>query len=97
MKNIKKFNEHQENSNIFDVRSNKNNTFKIETSIGIIEIPKDAIDKHIGLEDSKEEWVSKLSQLYYFHSIHLDPNKKGWLFIELDDNYYGSPEYKIIY
>jgi hypothetical protein len=94
-KHIHSFNEHQENLNISDVRSSEINTFKIETSIGIIEIPEDAINKEIG--NSKEEWVSKLKELYDFVSIYVDLNKDGWLFIELSDGYYGSPEYKIIY
>jgi hypothetical protein len=39
LKTPQELNEASENLNISDVRSSKINTFKIETSIGIIEIP----------------------------------------------------------
>ena len=94
-KHIKTFEDKTSELNIYDVRSSEINTFKIETSIGIIEIPEDAINKEIG--NSKEEWVSKLKELYDFVSIYVEPDKEGWLFIELSDGHYGAPEYKIIY
>jgi hypothetical protein len=97
-KHIQTFEQHQENLNISDVRSSKINTFKIETSIGIIEIPEDAINKYVINND--DEWVSKLRELYDFVSIYTDSEREGWLFIELS-NFRGessvTPEHKIIY
>jgi hypothetical protein len=98
LKHIKSFNEHQENLNISDVSSSKINTIKIETSLGIIDIPENVINKNIvySLYEGAE-WFSILNELYDFMSIRTKDDKPGWLFIELSDGAYGSPEYKIIY
>lgn len=36
-----------------------------------------SFNNQIGSKDSKEEWVSKLKELYHFVSIHVDSNKKN--------------------
>jgi hypothetical protein len=91
MKNLKRFNESDENLN----------TIKIETSLGIIEIPENVINKNIVASLYKREewlgWFSILRELYDFVSIYTEADKPGWLFIELSDGAYGTPEYKIIY
>lgn len=64
----------------------------IETSFGIIKIPKKAINND--LEDFMEsEWYLILDKLYKFHFLTIE---NEWLKIHLQDEFYGYPEYKII-
>lgn len=67
-------------------------SFIIETSLGIIEIPSEAINTD--LEPFFEsEWYNKLSKLYTLNSLSIE---NDWLKIHLDDEFYGYPEYKIM-
>jgi hypothetical protein len=53
--------------NIPDVSDDKVNTIKIETSLGIIEIPENDINKNIAYNLYKDiEWFSILTKLYDF-------------------------------
>jgi len=77
------------------INENMNSFYKIETSLGIIEIPTNIINKSSGM-DKDAEYYKILKTLYDFVCIYKVPEKPGWLFIELSDSYYGDPEYKII-
>lgn len=66
---------------------------QIETSLGIIEIPiKAAFSDDLSIY-FETEWYLTLSKLYKFNSLTIE---HGWLKINLDDEFYGCPEYKII-
>ena len=73
---------------------------KIETSLGILEIPIDAFDENniiynlYNSLDSKDiSYLRTLRKLYSFTHIQL---KDNWIIIHLSDPYYGNPEYKIL-
>ncbi len=66
---------------------------KIETSLGIIKIPTKAAFCDDFSMYFETEWYQILSKLYKFHSLTIE---HGWLKINLNDGFYGCPEYKIL-